>query len=220
MGNGETFDFPVLFKVVRGSTPEWVHASGDDLVFKAFLEPAKEAVLDGADAVAVCCGLMSLHQKRLAGELGVPVATSALMQIPLINALLPPGKRCGVLTISSKLLTARHLEAAGAPTDTPVIGCEDGPEFLPMHRRADPYADIALCEEEILEIGHALVERNPDVGAIVLECTNMPPYARALSDLVGLPVYDVVTFVNWFHAGLAPRDFGHPGSAPRPWRER
>ena len=122
-----------------------------------------------------------------------------------------------MLTVSARLMSRRHLEAAGAPGDTPVLGCEDGPEFLPMHRRSDPWADIALCEAEVVALGRALVARHGDVGAIVLECTNMPPYARALGERVGLPVYDVVTFVNWFHAGLAPRDFGHPGGRPRPW---
>jgi hypothetical protein len=29
-----------------------------------------------------------------------------------------------------------------------------------------------------------------------------------------------VSFMTWFHARLEPRDFGHPASAPRPWRER
>ena len=51
------------------------------------------------------------------------------------------------------------------------------------------------------------------------ECTNMAPYARALSDHLRLPVYDTITFVAWFHAGLKPHDFGHPASTPRPWRE-
>ncbi|HYC14431.1 MAG TPA: hypothetical protein VEC75_09285, partial [Stellaceae bacterium] len=61
---------------------------------------------------------------------------------------------------------------------------------------------------------------NPDLGAVVLECTNMAPYARALHDHLRLPVFDIVSFVTWFHAGLRPRDFGHPASGLRGWRER
>jgi hypothetical protein len=55
---------------------------------------------------------------------------------------------------------------------------------------------------------------------VVLECTNMTPFARALSDHLLLPVYSIYTFVTWFQAGLAPRDFGPPGSGAREWRER
>jgi len=36
----------------------------------------------------------------------------------------------------------------------------------------------------------------------VLECTNLPPYADALRQHLGLPVYDMVTAVNWLRAGL------------------
>jgi hypothetical protein len=48
----------------------------------------------------------------------------------------------------------------------------------------------------------------------------MVPYARALRERLQLPVYDIYSFATWFHAGLAPRDFGHPGSAASGWRER
>ena len=63
------------------------------------------------------------------------------------------------------------------------------------------------------------MRQHPDVGAVLLECTNMAPYARALREHLRLPVYDIVSFVTWFHAGLEPRDFGHPASGPRPWRD-
>ena len=55
---------------------------------------------------------------------------------------------------------------------------------------------------------------------MLLECTNMVPYARALSRRLRLPVFSIYTFVTWFHAALVPRDFAHPASAPAEWRER
>jgi hypothetical protein len=67
--------------------------------------------------------------------------------------------------------------------------------------------DVALAEQDILEAGRRLVSRHPEIGAIVLECTNMPPYAAALRGALGLPVYDIYTLVSWFHGGLRPRVF-------------
>ena len=58
------------------------------------------------------------------------------------------------------------------------------------------------------------------VGAFEQNRADMVPYARALRDRYGLPVYDIYSFMTWFHAGLNPRDFGFPGSGSRPWRER
>jgi Asp/Glu/hydantoin racemase len=67
--------------------------------------------------------------------------------------------------------------------------------------------DIALAEQDVVGAGQDLVANNPDIGAIVLECTNMPPYAAALQAAVGIPVYDIYSMITWFHAGLRPRVF-------------
>jgi hypothetical protein len=139
------------------------------------------------------------------------------MQIPAVAGLLAPGKSVGVITVSASDLSAEHLVAAGAPADTPVVGA-DGWPFLEEPRDARPAVDIAHCEDLVLNAGRDLVERHPEVGAVVLECTRMVPYAPALRAESGLPVYDIYSYVSWFRAGLAPRDFGHPGSAPSPWR--
>ncbi len=50
---------------------------------------------------------MSLFQRELAAAVAVPVATSALMQIPWVQATLPPGQRVGVITVSAPSLTPR-----------------------------------------------------------------------------------------------------------------
>ena len=106
-------------------------------------------------------------------------------------------------------LTPAHLEAAGVPLDTPVQGTEDGQEFFRvLIQAAKVDMDVALAEQDILAAGRALVARHPEVGAIVLECTNMPPYAAALQAELGLPVYDIYTMITWFHGGLRPRRFG------------
>jgi Asp/Glu/hydantoin racemase len=138
----------------------------------------------------------------------VPVATSSLMQVPSVQAALPPGRRVGLLTVSASALTPAHLAAAGAPADIPVAGTENGREFFRVLIRAEKDdLDVDAAERDILDAGRGLVSRHPEVGAIVLECTNMPPYAAALREAVGMPVFDVYSMVTWFHAGLRPRAF-------------
>ncbi len=220
LGNADTWPFPLLFKVVRGATPYRVNTERAPEVLESFIEAGKELVADGADGLTTSCGFLTLYQDELAKACGVPVAASSLMQVPMVDRLLPPGKRAGILTISSKIMTPAHLAAAGIPEDVPLMGCEAGEEFVILARRPEPILDCATAETEILAAGAELVRRHPEVGAVVMECTNMPPYAAALRQHIGLPVYTIYSFLTWFHAGLAPRDFGHPGSAPRPWRER
>jgi Asp/Glu/hydantoin racemase len=215
MGNAATWPFPVLYRVVKGASPERVVLNQAAGLLPAFLEAAADLVSVGAEAITTNCGFLCLFQQELAAHVRVPVATSALMQVPWVQATLPPGKRVGIITVSGQSLTPAHLKAAGVPSDTPFIGTENGREFfrvLILGEKQD--MDVALAAQDILDAGRTLVEHHPDVGAIVLECTNMPPYAFALREALGLPVYDIYSLVTWFHTGLRPHDFGTPRSQP------
>jgi Asp/Glu/hydantoin racemase len=211
MGNATTWPFPVLYRVVKGASPERVVLNGAAGLLGDFIAAAKDLVAQGAEALTTNCGFLALFQHELAAAVQVPVATSALMQVPWVKATLPPGKRVGVITVAAKSLTPRHLQAAGVPPDTPIAGTEGGCEFfrvLILGEKED--MDVDLAARDILQAGQELVARHPDIGAIVLECTNMPPYARALRDALGLPVFDIYSMITWFHAGLRPRSFDRP----------
>jgi hypothetical protein len=218
MGHAATWPFPVLYKVVQGASPVRVVTEKAAGLLDVFLEGADELVRLGADGITTNCGFLSLYQRELAAHAGVPVATSSLMQAPFIQSVLPPGRRVGVLTISARTLTPGHLEAIGVDPALPVIGTDAGRELSRAIIGDEPMLDVAAAEQDLLDAGDALVARYPDVGAVLLECTNMAPYARALRDRLRLPVFDIHSFITWFHAGLCPRDFGHPASGPRPWR--
>ncbi len=208
VGHALTWPFPVLYKVVRGATPLRVVTQRAEGLLEPFLQAAAELVATGADGITTNCGFLSLFQAELAAHCGVPVATSSLMQAPFIERLLPPGRRVGILTISAEALTPEHLQAAGVSPDTPVVGTERGREFCRVILGNEERLDVAAAEKDILDAGEELIGRHPDVGAVLLECTNMCPYARALQEQLRLPVFDMVSFVRWFHAGLAPHDFG------------
>jgi hypothetical protein len=221
-GNALTWPFPVLYKVVRGATPARViHERGRGLG-QSFLDAAAELVKDGADGITTTGGFLSIFQKDLAAHVKVPVASSSLMQIPLAQALLPPGKRVGVLTVHGGRLDGGHLEAVGADPTTPIVGTENGREFTRVLLGNEMELDFDLAAQDMLDCGAEMMKRHPDVGAFVLECHNMAPFSRMLANAFNVPVYDVYTLVTWFHAGLSPRDFGPPagGDLPRGWRER
>jgi Asp/Glu/hydantoin racemase len=209
MGNGTTWPFPVLYRVVGGASPEKVVLKGAAGLLPDFVEAARDLVRLGAEAITTNCGFLSLFQRELAAAVGVPVATSSLMQVPWVQATLPPGKRVGVVTVSAGSLTPKHLEAAGVPLDTPVTGTENGREFFRVLIKAEKDdMDVELARQDVVQAALDLVKRHPDVGAIVLECTNMPPYAADVQAATGLPVHDIYSLITWFHAGLRPRRFG------------
>ncbi len=211
MGHAGTWPFPVLYRVVTGASPERVVLQGAQGLLPDFIAAGQELVRLGAEAITTNCGFLSLFQAELAAALSVPVATSALMQVPWVQATLPPGRRVGIVTVSASSLTERHLSAAGVPLDTPIVGTENGEEFFRVLIKAEKEEmDIGLARKDVVSAAQELVTRHPDIGAIVLECTNMPPYAAAVQAATGLPVYDIYSLISWFHAGLRPRRFAAP----------
>ncbi|NKC10963.1 MAG: aspartate/glutamate racemase family protein [Gammaproteobacteria bacterium] len=206
-GNARTWPFPMLYKVVSGATPDRVVRRHADGWVNVFMQGAKELVAAGADGITTNCGFLVLHQKALSEACGVPVGASSLLQVPWVQTLLPPGQRVGVITIAKHSLTPEHLRQAGAPLDTPVEGTDSGQEFTRVLLDDQLELNTAAARQDIIDAGQRLITQNPDVGAVVLECTNMPPYAASLAQAIRRPVYDFYSFVTWFHAGLVPRQF-------------
>ena len=142
----------------------------------------------------------------------VPVATSSLMQVPWVQAMLPPGKRVGVITVSATSLTPRHLEAAGVPADTPFVGTEDGAEFFRVLIRGEKAGPGC----ELGGTGYPAGRANADGAASGYRGDRAGVHqhaalCRMLREALGVPVYDIYSLITWFHAGLRPRVFGGPG---------
>jgi len=209
IGNAGTWPFPVHYRVVLGASPERVVRQRASGLGNAFLDAARDLVAIGCDGITTNCGFLSLIQSDLADTVGVPVATSSLMQYPMIQAMLPPARRVGVLTISAESLTEQHLEAAGVPLDAPVVGTDElGGEFTRVLLGNKERLDVDAAERDLLQATDTLLHRHPNIGAILLECTNMTPYSAVIADRTRLPVFDMYGFISWFQMGLKPRRFG------------
>ena len=208
IGHPDTFPFPVTRYVVRGADPSRVVEGGAAGLLDAFVAGGRTLVAEGVQGIATSCGFLVTLQRELAAALPVPVATSALLLWPAIQATLPPGRRVGVLTFSAEALTARHLAAAEIPPDVPMDGFADGSLFQAVYGNRGGRSDRAALENEAVAAALRLVRRHPEVGAILCECTNLPPHAAAIRAATGLPVHDAVGFVEAFARSLAPRRFG------------
>ena len=215
VGNAATWPFPVLYHVVQGASPQRVVCDRAEGLLDAFVEAGRQLVAQGADGLTTTCGFLALFQKPLSRAVKVPVASSSLMQVPLVQQLLPEGRRVGVMTISSRNLSVDHLRAAGAPEDTPVIGTENGREFSRCILENRTHMDLAACRLDLLESGRQLLTEHPDVGAVVLECTNMGPYAGDLRRELGIPIFSAVSFISWFQSGLLPHPYTGTTADPR-----
>ncbi|MEM9585089.1 MAG: aspartate/glutamate racemase family protein [Pseudomonadota bacterium] len=208
MGNATTWPFPVHYKIVRDASPDLVVRRSAEGLLEPFIGAARELVRDGVDGITTNCGFLSLYQDELATAVPVPVATSSLMQVRMVNAVLPVGKRAGILTISASTLTELHLAKAGVPDGTPVHSTEDGQEFTRAILDNELELDVALARADNVTAALEMQHKHPDLGAFVLECTNMVPYAADIRAATGLPVFTIESFVSWFQSGLSPRGYG------------
>jgi hypothetical protein len=211
MGNAATFPFPVRYHRVAGADPDRVVRRGAEGLLPAFIEGARQLEREGVGAITTNCGFLIKYQQQLAGAVRVPVFTSSLLLVPVVQRMLAPGRSIGLMTVSSAGLTAEHLAGAGIGRDVLLVvaGMEGEKEFTRVLLDNELELDVDAAREEHVRVARRLVADHPEVGAIVLECTNMPPYAADVQRVTGLPVFDIVSLVTMVHgalcAGLAPR---------------
>lgn len=207
IGNPETFAFPVRKRMVEGASPQRVVMEADPTLLQPFIDAGHALIAEGATLITTSCGFLALFHKEMAAALPVPVLTSSLLQVAPVYASLQPGQTVGILTANKAALTPRHLAAVGAG-DVPVAiaGLEETAEFARVFLQNAETLNVEAARQEVLEATRRLMTAHPEIGALVLECTNLPPYADEIRRITGLPVFDITTLCNWAWAARAGGD--------------
>lgn len=189
IGHPSTFAFPVRRAIVAGASPQRVVRARDPVLLERFVAAARRLADDeGVAAITTSCGFLVLWQRELQAALPVPVWSSSLL-------LLPGLARPGVVTVDGAALTADHLRAAGADGATPVEGLAPGCALQRTLLEDLPGLDVKDAARETVAAALRLQARVPGLSDIVLECTNLPPYADAVRRATGLPVHDITTLL-------------------------
>lgn len=178
-----------LFRVVPGAVPdEIVHTQPHPDWLNAFIQAGLELVAKGAQVLTTSCGFLARHQEALQSVFSIPVITSGLLWCRQLNA-------AGILTFDAQRLGAPELSGAGVAKGTPVVGVSPHGEFYRRIMGNDTQMDLKLAEQDVVAAALELVRRHPEVRHIVLECTNMPPYAAAIRAATGRSTHDVMGLV-------------------------
>ena len=205
--NPSSLPFTTSYEIITGLTiPVLLNNPSPDMI-APLIAAAQRLEKSGVKAITGSCGFLALSQNEIAAAVDVPVFLSSLIQAELIHRM--TGRPVGVLTASADLLTPRHLAAVGAE-NTPLVieGMQEGIEFADVIlRNSRNDMDLEKIEGELVAAGKRLVSRAPEVGAILLECTDLPPYAHVLQSRLDRPVFDIITLATMIDHAVLRRPF-------------
>lgn len=207
--NATTYSFPVTFKVVKGATIKRLVCEADPTLAKSFTEAGMELVQEGVCAITGDCGYLALFQKEIAAALPVPVFMSSLMLIPLVSRMLKPDQKVGFIASGAKYITKKHFESVGVDDSVPIVmtGLDNCEEFMKSVWQGKGVQDTTLIEKGIVSVAKKFVSENPEIGAIVLECSSFPPYAAAIQKVTNLPVFDFITLINMVYNAVRQKRY-------------
>lgn len=183
-GRADSFRMPVRSRVVHGASPQRVVREADPALLQPFIDAARALVNEGAAAITTSCGFLVRWQAALQAAVPVPVWTSSLLLLPGL-----PGP--GVLTVD-----AQALASVPAVAGVPLAGLAPGCHLQRALLENLSHLDAAQAEQDAVESAQRLVQQHPDVSELVLECTNLPPYAEAMARATGRPVHHLLTLVH------------------------
>ncbi|MDR0343564.1 MAG: aspartate/glutamate racemase family protein [Nocardiopsaceae bacterium] len=209
LNNATTFEFPVRYLTVAGARGASV-LTGDAPDYAApFIQAAKTLEAEGVRAITGNCGYMAAYQEAVAASVSVPVFMSSLLQAPLLTAMLGPQQRLAVLVASRDGITAAVLQGAGVrvPDQLVIHGLDAKTHFREVVIAERGVLDTERLRAEVVETAVAAVRADRSVGAILLECSDLPPYARDVHDATGLPVFDWASFIRYVHEATEPRRY-------------
>ena len=214
--NAASFECPVQYKAVDISEfpegPRTITPAPE--LGKLMVEKAKEFERVGVKIVSTDCGFYIYFQDEMAEALNIPTCTSALLMVPLVSRLIGKNRRVGIMTWDSRALSKEHLRRAGIDESIKIaiMGYEGyrerrGEECPLFDMNLPPEKRLEMLEEDLVAAAKELISKYSDIRAIVLECTAFPPAAYAVQRATGLPVFDIVMFLNWIYRAVVRKRF-------------
>ncbi|SFB10237.1 hypothetical protein SAMN04488072_1079 [Lentibacillus halodurans] len=203
LGNASTYTYPVLYRTLNDITANKITAN-DPSVLPELISKGNELVQNGAKTITADCGFLLYYQEELRKSLNIPVFLSSLLQLPFILLMLNREEKVGVITADSKLFDVKLLQEM-SPVDTQrvaISGLENTQYFYDACIAESGTLDKEKIEQEVIYITLNMVKQDPSIKAVLLECSFLPPYAKALQDAVKLPVFDYKTMIDFVHSSF------------------
>lgn len=204
VGNAWSYRFPVLYRTVTGVTSAKV-LDGDEGCGEALVAGAQWLEREGVAVITGDCGFMARYQAEVQAAVGIPVCLSSLTQLTFMDRMVPPGRKIGVVTANSELLSEEVIRAAGVvvPRDRLVIGgMQRSQAFHKAFLAEEGILDASQVERDVVVITNKMMSEERDISAILLECSDLPPYSDAVSRAARVPVFDYITMIQYLYESV------------------
>jgi aspartate/glutamate racemase len=198
--NAQSFPLPVVYEEVAVEDPH-VLMHGDPALLPAIISAAQRLAKQGVRAVAGACGSFAYYQKAVADAVDVPVFLSILTQVPFIQQSLGTRKKLCIICAAEFTMNERVFAQCNI-TDTSnlVIRQMCGhPEFDRMVKATDPM-DPAKMRDEVVAVSTGALRDDRTIAAFLLQCSDLPPFASAVQQATGLPVFDMTLLIRWLQS--------------------
>lgn len=209
VGNASSYDFPVRYEVVHGLTVKRIFQK-DESAYNDLLKAAKKLANAGVKAITGDCGFMALFQKKLANELNIPVFLSSMLQVPFISNIIGNNKKIAILSANGNLLDDKNLlkKVGIKSTDNIIIkGLENKNYFYNAIIEETGTLNFEKIKKEVVEESKNLLKENDNIASFLLECSVLPPYAKAVQKATSLPVFDYMTMINYVYSAIIQRRY-------------
>lgn len=212
VGNASTYEFPVRYEIVKGITVERMLSDRlheDKEALDIVLNAAKNLERQGVRAITSDCGFMMVFQEYLKENLKTPVFLSSLLQLPFIFSIIPNNKKVAILSANGNTLDKVLLNDLKMKSLEQVIikGLQEKPHFYDAIVVENGVLDSCKIEREMVEAVGECIKQEPNIGAILLECSVMPPYGKAVYEEFGLPVFDFYTMIRYMCSAVVKKNF-------------
>lgn len=203
--NASSFDFPVLYEAVVGADAHSV-MRGDEAVAPALVAAAHRLEQAGVAAIVGICGSFAHFHGVLTGAATIPVYASILMEAEFLVSALPKSQKMLIVFADIGSDTPKLRAACGLRSHDRIktAGCLDLTAFQPLVAGSRRF-DVAAFRDQFSRRIDDVLEEDPSIGAIMLQCGELAPFAADLQAQTGLPVHDATLLVRSVHASLTHR---------------
>lgn len=203
--NPATYDFPVIFKRVEFEIERLF--AGDPTLVDVVIDAARELEANGASVIVGACGFFAHFQDAVADAVNVPVYLSSLTQLSMIKLGLKRDQKVLVFAADGSSITDEMLAHVGASKEGVIVqNVGDRPAFEAIRYGVKPLDNGALIDD-MCELARTQCEAHPEIGAVLLECSDLPPYAADVQRACGRPVFDFITLINWAHQAVSQKPY-------------